>query len=261
MEKLSIIIPAYNEEKRIGRTLEEYRKFFEKLKNKKILDFEIIVVLNACKDNTLEVVKKYKKKSNKIKYLNFKEGGKGFAITEGFKDALQRNNSLIGFVDADMATSPEAFYDLFINIKNYGGIIASRYVSGAIINQKQPISRIIISRIGNSIIKSLFLFSYKDTQCGAKLFKRESINKIISKVGETEWAFDINLLYLMKKNKLKIREYPTTWQEPGNSTLNLKKAGIQVLLAVIQLRLINSRFKRLLKPPKNIINIIWKSIK
>ena len=96
MAKLSVVIPAYNEEKRIHRTLDSYAKFF----SKKVKDFEIIVVLNNCNDNTLKIVKNFKNK--KIKYLNFKEAiGKGGAILEGFKVA---KGDLIGFVDADMAT-------------------------------------------------------------------------------------------------------------------------------------------------------------
>src|SRR3989344_5442103 len=100
MVKLSIVIPAYNEEKRIGRTLDNYLNFF----SKKIRNFEIIVVLNGCKDNTFDIVKRFIKKSNKIRYLIFKENiGKGGAIVEGFKTA---RGDLIGFVDADMATPP-----------------------------------------------------------------------------------------------------------------------------------------------------------
>ena len=106
MEKVSIIIPAHNEEKRIGRTLKEYISYFKRKK----LNFQIIVVLNACSDNTLKIVKKYKE----LEILNFKQGGKGFAIIEGFKKALKKKSNLIGFVDADMATPPVAFYDLIL---------------------------------------------------------------------------------------------------------------------------------------------------
>jgi glycosyltransferase involved in cell wall biosynthesis len=240
---LSIIIPAYNEEKRIEKTLKEYWKFF---KNKKI-DFEIIVVLNACKDNTLKIVKNINKKYKEIKYLNFKQGGKGFAIIEGFKYALKRNNDLIGFVDADMATSPKSFYDLVKNINNYEGIIASRWLKGSLI-KKRTLLRTLTSAGFNFLVRSLFLFNYRDTQCGAKLFKRKTIEIVIPKLKLTEWAFDVNLLYLCKINKLKIKEITTIWEDKENSKINnLPKTSFQMFSGVIRLKLIESKIEPLAK--------------
>ena len=108
--KICIVIPAYNEEKRIGKTLEEYGAFFTNLKNKDF-QYQILVVINNTKDKTEEVVKNISKKYKEINYLNLKPGGKGFAIIEGFKWAIKKDFDLIGFVDADIATGPEAFFD------------------------------------------------------------------------------------------------------------------------------------------------------
>ena len=233
--KVAIIMPAYNEEERIEKTLREYTKFLRKNK----VNFEINVIINNTSDNTEKIVKNYSKSNKEIRYLNFKQGGKGFAITEGFKDSLKRKNDLIGFVDADMATSPEAFYDLIKNIDESDGIIASRYVPGAIIKQKQPLNRVIVSRIGNLIIRVLFWMNYRDTQAGAKLFKRKPLKKVIPNLSVSHWAFDVDLLYQFKKQKFKIIEYPTIWENKEGSKLNLKKASIQVLLSLIKLRISN----------------------
>ena len=126
--KISIIIPAHNEEKRIEKTLKRYLEFFKNLKKEKRLDFEVIIVINNTKDKTEEIVKKYCKKYKEISYMNFERRGKGFAIIKGFEDSIKRKNDLIGFVDADMSTSPESFYDLIKNIKDSDGILANRYV-------------------------------------------------------------------------------------------------------------------------------------
>jgi glycosyltransferase involved in cell wall biosynthesis len=242
--KISIIIPAYNEEKRIERTLKEYAEFFKNLKKQKLIDFEILVIINNTRDRTPEIVKNFSKKYKEIKYLNFKEGGKGFAITEGFKEAMKyKKNELIGFVDADMSTRPEAFYDLVNNIKNYDGIIASRYVKGAIVNPKQSIQRIIVSRIFNLLIRTLFFMNYKDTQCGAKLFKPYVLKAIIDELVITKWAFDVNLLYCMKRKGFKIKEFPTVWSDMEYSKLNFKKSGPLMALSVLRLRIVNSPFK------------------
>lgn len=240
--KLSIIIPAYNEEKRIGRILEAYCKFFRE--KKEII--EILVVLNACEDNTLNVVKEFQKKFKEIKFLDFEQGGKGFAIIEGFKEALKNDFELIGFVDADMATPPEAFYDLVKNIGNYGGIIASRWIKGAKI-YRQTFKRKVLSRGFNFIVRSLFLIPYRDTQCGAKLFKRKVIEKITSDLTITQWAFDVNLLFLCKRNSFKIKEIPTIWEDKEESKINIKKAPFQMFSGVVRLRIIYSLFKKSIK--------------
>src|SRR3989344_7811527 len=175
--KLSIIIPAYNEETRIGKTLENYTSFF----NKNLKNYEIIVVLNGCVDNTLEIVNKIANKNKTLKILEFKEKiGKGGAIKEGFKLA---KGDLIGFVDADSSTSPEEFLKLYNNISDYDGIIASRWMKGSVISKKQPFLRIIFGRVFNFIVNALFGFHYKDTQCGAKLFRKQAVEKIINNIG------------------------------------------------------------------------------
>lgn len=240
MDKLCIIIPAYNEEKRISKTLEEFGNFFLNLKKEGKLETEIIVVINNTKDRTEEIVKQQKKKFKSITYLNFKRGGKGFAIIEGFKHALKMKNvGLIGFVDADLATSPEAFYDLVLNIKDYDGVIASRYLPESRVNPKQTFNRILVSRIFNLLIRALLFLPYKDTQCGAKVFKRKAIEAIIDKIAVTEWAFDVDLLYQMKKAKENIKEYPTVWADKEYSKINFMNAGPKMALSVIKLRFKN----------------------
>ena len=235
--KVSIIIPAHNEEKRIGKTLDEYGKFFSEKKN---FDFEIIVVLNACKDKTRDVVKKYEKKYPLIKHLEFERGGKGFAIIKGFEEALSTESKLIGFVDADMATSPEDFYDLIENLGNADGIIASRWKKGA--KQNYNLIRKITSRGFNFIARSFFLLPYADTQCGAKIFRRDVGEKIIKKIKITEWAFDVNLLYEAKKQKFKIKEHPTNWLNREKSKVRVMGVTLQMFFALIRLRLIHSPF-------------------
>ena len=237
MVKVSIIIPAHNEEKRIARTLDSYSKFF----SKKIKDFEIIVVLNGCEDNTLLVIKDFNKRNKRIKYLDFKESiGKGSAIIEGFKVA---KGDLIGFVDADMATPPHAFYDLVKNINNYDGIIASRWIKGAKISMKQNLFRRFSSRSFNYLMKALFFMPYNDTQTGAKLFKKNAIKYTLKNLGITRWAFDVDLLYNMKIKNLRIKEIPTEWYDKPGSQLKIIKAIPEMFLALIRLRLIYSKLK------------------
>lgn len=243
MQKMiSIVIPAHNEEKRIGNTLESYSKYFKILNKTHNLDYELLVVINNTQDRTEEIVKEQQKKDKNIRSLNFKEGGKGFAVIEGFKDALKRKSDLIGFVDADMATPPQAFHYLIQNIKNNDGVIASRYLPSSVVNPKPTIQRIIVSRIFNSLIRILFLMPYADTQCGAKLFKRKALEKVLPHISLSQWAFDVDLIYNLRKFGFKIEELPTIWSDKKYSKINFMRAGPFMALSLIRLRLINSPF-------------------
>ncbi len=241
--RLSIIIPAYNEEKRLNKEkiLDNYVNYFSKIyKN----DFEIIVVLNGCKDDTLNVVKQAAKKFKQIKYLDIKEAiGKGGAVVEGFKLA---KGDLIGFVDADQSTHADAFYDLVKKIDGFDCIIASRYMKESIVNPSQPFFRRIPSIVFNLMVRALFCLNFKDTQCGAKLTKKDALKSILNDLSVKKWAFDIDLLYCLKKKRFSIVEVPTVWSERTGSKLTFK-TPYEMFMSILKLRLNHSSFARLHK--------------
>jgi len=239
MEKICIIIPAHNEEKRIGETLRAYCRFFSELKKKKILDFEISVILNGCVDNTLGVVKAQQKSCKELIFLDFVKGGKGFALIEGFKDALTRKNDLIGFVDADMATSAQAFFDLVKNIGGYAGVIASRGMKNSEV--QTSFKRKLTNRGFNFFVRSLLFLPYHDTQCGAKVFRKKAIESIVGELNViSQWAIDVDLLYRLKLKGFKIKEIPTIWEDKKDSKIHIIKTTIQMVSAVIRLRIVHS---------------------
>ena len=245
MKKLCIIIPAYNEEKRIGRTLQEYLAFFNDLKQRRVLNYEMIVVLNGCTDNTLSVVQKEQEKFGNLKIIDLKDCGKGLATKAGFEDALRRDSDLIGFVDADMATLPQFFYELMLNMRDV--TIASRYMPGAKVFPPRSLLKRWGSRIVyESLVRALFGLSYYDLQCGAKLFKRGVIETVLPHMTERQWAFDVELLYLCKKFGFSMRELPTVWYERDGSKLRLS-AGFLMLFALVRLRFAHSFFGRAFK--------------
>ena len=159
--------------------------------------------------------------------------GKGGAIIAGFKKA---EADLIGFVDADGSTSPEAFDDLIKKIQ-YDGIIASRWIKGAHVSPKQTLQRRLASRTFNFIVRIFFRLGLHDTQCGAKLFKKTCAKAVIEKLDITRWAFDVDLLYKAKKLGYQVTEVPTIWADDQNSVLNVRRASIEMLLAITRLRL------------------------
>ena len=242
--KVAIVIPAYNEENRIGKTLIEYFDFFYDLKEKNELDFEIVIVLNGCKDNTKNVVEKFSCKELII--LDFERAGKGFAVIEGFKNALTRDADLIGFIDADGATPPKAFYGLIKNINNYDGVIANRWDKKSIVSPKQTLFRRFIGRVFNLTVRSLFLFDHKDTQCGAKLFTKRVIEKVYLELGSSEWSFDVDLLFYVRLFGFRINSIPTEWHDKKGSKVGKKTPG-RMFFSVVRLRLVHSSFDFILR--------------
>jgi dolichol-phosphate mannosyltransferase len=229
--KLSIIIPAYNEERRILSTLQDYYNFFnKKFKN----NFEIIIVPNNCSDNTFKVVSDFSKNKKQIKIFNISHySGKGGAVMKGFELA---EGEYIGFTDADNSTNPENFYKLYQNIGNYQGAIASRRIKGALVSPKRKLTQNISSFMFNKIAKILFGFKYSDTQCGAKLFEKNIAKFLNENFSEKGWIFDIDLLYLCKKNKLIVYENPIIWRDAEGSKLSFKD-GIFSILKLFKYRL------------------------
>jgi len=244
MIKASIVIPAHNEEKRIGKILRSYLSYFSELKNLGALNFEIVVVLNACSDRTEEVVRNFMEESQELRMLNLEEGGKGLAIIEGFRDSVKRDNDFSGFVDADMATPPKYFHDLIsvlIKDKEIDGAIANRWDKKSVFNySKFKKTR---SFVYNFIVRGLFLFPYKDTQCGAKVFRKDIIERNIHKLISIGWNFDVALLFCLKKEEnAKIVSIPTYWIDDSASKINLVESPAKMLLSAIRLRLIHSPF-------------------
>ena len=220
---ISITIPAHNEQGRIGKTLDAYHEFFSK-KAGEVNDFsyEFIVVLNGCTDNTLAVVQERADRFGDIRIIDLLEAGKGLAVKAGFEDALIRDNDLIGFVDADMATRPQQFWDLIENLGDADGIIAGRYMPGSkIYPPRPPIKEWGRRLVYNPIVWLLFGLTYYDNQCGAKLFKRRVLEAVVSLLTVKQWSFDVELLYLCKKNGFTIKEWPTIWYDQVDSKLNI----------------------------------------
>jgi len=243
--KVSIIIPAYNEEKRIERTLINYCNFFDQTKRNENIEAKIITVLNGCTDKTYDIVLDLKHKYKTIEIINLKKPGKGLAVIAGFKSALRSENDLIGFVDADMATKPKYYYELIKNIKKYDAIIASRYMKGAQVTPKRPFIKDWGRKIVyNPLNKILFGINYKDFQCGAKLFKPYALKGIVNKLKAEQWAFDVELLYLCKKNKFDVKEIPTIWHDQTDSKFKTVGSGLNMIASLFKLRLYHSPFSK-----------------
>ena len=233
--KLSIVIPAYNEEKRLPPMLHAYEAYFNACYGDTC---EIIVVVNGSRDRTEEVARELAESRSQIRVLvEEKPIGKGGAVMMGFEAA---QGDLIGFVDGDGATSPEAFDDLVKHIGEADLIIASRWMEGAVMDPRQPPARRLASRTFNGLVRLMFRVQVTDTQCGAKLAKREALRVVMPKMGLTRWAFDVDLLFQLRRAGFSIVERPTVWRDVAGSKVRVVRASLQMFVAIVRLRLLHS---------------------
>jgi glycosyltransferase involved in cell wall biosynthesis len=237
---LSLLIPAYNEEHRIGPVLRDYARYFAENYPGA---FHLVVVLNGCRDNTLAVVQK----------------GKGGALIEGLK--LAPPAELIGYVDADGATPPGAFHDLVRRVGENDCVIGSRWVPGSVLHIEQSSRRQFASRVFHGIVQGLFWMNIRDTQCGAKVMRRAAVDKIHPNLRIADMAFDINLLYSLKHAGFRVLEVPTEWTDKAGSKVNLSRTSLTMFLSALRIRLIYSPLYRWLRPLRPLEYWIYRKLR
>lgn len=244
---LLLLIPAHNEEHRIAPVLRDYAAYFTAHYSG---PFQIVVVLNGCTDHTLAVVQAAAAEFPFIRPMEFKEAiGKGGALIEGLR--LAPLADLIGYVDADGATPPKAFHDLVRRIAGVDCVIGSRWLPGAVLHQEQTRKRQFASRMFHLIVQLLFWMNIRDTQCGAKVMRRDAVESVHNRLRIADMAFDINLLYSLKHAGYRILEVPTEWTDKIGSKVTLGRTSLVMFLSTVRIRLVYSpfyRWLRLLRP-------------
>jgi glycosyltransferase involved in cell wall biosynthesis len=233
---LLLLIPAYNEEQRIEPMLREYGRYFQEHYHGK---FQLVVVLNGCRDNTRGVVERVARDVRSISFLDFPDRiGKGGALIEGLK--LAPLADVVGYVDADGASPPHAFHALTKHLDEADCVIGSRWLPGAVLHQAQPWLRRFTSRCFHLIVEGLFWMHIKDTQCPCKAMRRAVVEKIHSSLRIADLAFDVNLLVSARRAGFTILEVPTEWTDKTGSTVSasLFRSSLTMFLSVVRVRLI-----------------------
>lgn len=220
---LSVIVPAYKEEKRVLKALFAIKEY------KKTHDFRIetIVVVDGSPDKTGEIAEDYKKELSDLKVIDRKENkGKGYTVKEGM---LSATGKYMLFTDADNSTPFEQVDKLLKYIDMYEVVIGSRYIKGGKLAHAQPLTRIIGGRVLNAIIQLLAVRGIKDTQCGFKLFQREAGKEIFKRETFDRFSFDIEVLAIARKLGYKTKEVGITWYDDPHSTVNPIKDGARMI--------------------------------
>lgn len=256
---LLLLIPAYNEEARIGPALREYATYFAGNYHGK---FQLVVVLNGCRDDTLGVVQKMANEFPSISALEFKQPiGKGGALIEGLK--LAPLADLIGYVDADGASPPRAFHELTRHIGEADCVIGSRWLPGAKLHQAQTRLRRFTSRAFHLIVEFFFWMNIKDTQCPCKVMRRECVEKIHPYLRIADLAFDVNLIVALHRAGFHVLELPTEWTDKDGSkvTSSLFRSSLTMFLSVLRIRLIYSPFYKLLRPLRPLEAFVYRKLR
>jgi glycosyltransferase involved in cell wall biosynthesis len=206
MKKLSVVIPAYNEEKRIGATLKDIDAFLRK----QSYDYEILVMVDGAKDNTAQVVKDLEKHIPKSRIIaNPENHGKGWVVKQGM---LEATGDIRVFMDADNSTKINhitSFLPFFE--KGFDVVVGSRRIKGANIKVHQPWLRDFLGGVFRFIVHTLVPLGVTDSQCGFKAFTAEAAKKVFPLQTISRWAFDVEILAIARQKKLKIQEAPVTW--------------------------------------------------
>lgn len=217
---LSVIVPAYNEEKTLDKNIRNFNEYLAKQN----YDYEIIIINDGSRDNTESVARKIVTDIPNVKLIHSKENiGKGGAIRNGFSEATGLYQM---FIDADNATSIDHLDHAWAHLENGHDVVIgsrnSRDVTGAYQKIKQPLWKRSLGIMGNVAIQSLTVPGIWDTQCGFKVFSKEAISKISPKQTIDRWAFDVEMLVLARKNNLKIAKIPVVWKNSVESRVGIK---------------------------------------
>jgi glycosyltransferase involved in cell wall biosynthesis len=214
---LSIIIPTFNEAKRLPKTLDDINRY---LINQKY-DYEIIVVDGGSKDGTREIVKKKQEEIKNLKLLEIKGLGKGHAVREGM---LKAKGDFRIFTDADNSTTIDQIEKMWPEFKaGFDVVIGSRDVKGAVLDPPQGFFRRLVVRLFKIYRKIIVgLWEIQDTQCGFKCFSAKSAEAVFSKSRIDQFAFDPEILLLAKKFGYKIKEIPIHWKNDPESTVKFQ---------------------------------------
>ena len=227
---LSIVIPAYNEEKRLPLALVDIDKRLSKVE----YSYEILVVDDGSEDKTVEVAENFKKGIKNLRVLkNEKNYGKGFVVRQGM---LESKGQWRLFTDADNSTSIDQFEKMFPFMKQgYEVIFGSRAVEGSELDPPQAWYKQMIGKLGNLFIQALVLPKIYDTQCGFKCFSEKAAEKIFRLAEVNGWAFDVEALVLAKAMDLQMKEIPIRWVNDPESRVDFT-GYFKTLFEVIKIK-------------------------
>ncbi|MFH1050108.1 MAG: dolichyl-phosphate beta-glucosyltransferase [bacterium] len=230
---LSIIIPAFNEETRIIKSLDKTIEYLDR----QSYSYEIIVVDDGSTDGTINVLTNY---NQNVKVLSLgKNLGKGAAVRKGM---LSAKGNIRLFSDADFSTPIYEVNKLLAEINAGADIcIGSRALDRKLVKEHQPFYREFMGKTYNTFVQFLVFKGISDTQCGFKAFTKQATEKIFSTAKINGFSFDVEILFLAKKHGFKVEQVPVEWYNDKRSTVNPIKDSTMMIWELFKIRRLHLR--------------------
>lgn len=226
---LSIIIPVFNEEKRI-QNLNQIASYLRKQK----FSWDLIVIDDGSTDRTMKVLKSLKDKL-RFKLLSYSPNlGKGFAIKTGMLEALGKYRL---FLDIDLSTPINELEKFLPFLKKYGIVIGSRKLRASNLVVRQSFIREHLGKMFTALSRTVLQLNVSDFTCGFKCFSEKAAKQIFTRQTINRWGFDSEILYIGKNKKISIKEIPVTWKNDPGTKVKFPQDIINSLLELIKIRL------------------------
>ena len=236
----SVVIPAYNEEGRIGATLERILAYFAERPECRV---EVLVVDDGSTDGTANLTESWQERSRHVRLFSHDRNmGKGWAVRTGM---LAAEGEYVLFMDADGSTDIAEIEKLSQALDGGADIaIGSRDLAGSEIRKHQPVVRETMGKAFSFIARVLAVPEIADTTCGFKLFRKHVVAPVFSRQRVRGWAYDVEILYLAIKMGFQVAEIPVHWTDSPDSRVNLAGVVLPTLRDLIWIRLIHRSVAR-----------------
>ena len=231
VEKLSIVVPAYNEEQRLGPTLDRITSYLAAGSR----DWEVLVVDDGSRDGTMALARKVAEAHPKVRVLtNGRNRGKGFTVKHGVMEA---SGDAVLFSDADLSSPIEEVEKLLPLLEmGHDVVIGSRDIIGSQIEVPQPLHRRVMGYSFMVLRDWIAVSGFRDTQCGFKLFRTPAAKTVFAQSRVDGFCFDVEILAIAKTLGFRMCEVPVVWRNDERTTVNPIGDPLKMFLDLFRIR-------------------------